>query len=43
VEQGGVIMRSAHDQRAAHLFSAYLLTPRAHVILARFGFTLPEH
>ncbi len=42
MEQGGVIMRKAHDQRAAHLFSSYLLTPRAREIFKEFGFTLPE-
>jgi molybdate transport system substrate-binding protein len=43
IEQGGVTMRRAVRRDVADAFRAFLLSREARVILARYGFTAPEH
>lgn len=38
VEQGGVVLRNAHDLRLARSFAEFLLSPPARKILARHGY-----
>ncbi len=41
MEQGGVVMRAAHDRDAAMAFRAFMLDAPARETLKRFGFFLP--
>jgi len=43
MEQGGVILKSAPDASAARAFRDFILGREARAVLARYGFSLPEH
>ncbi len=43
IEQAGVIMNSAADHRACHLFCDYLISGDGRATLHRFGFSAPSH